>query len=646
MKLVYSIFLILLNYSISFSQISKLPILKTEVWKGFEIETFNFEGRTAWIKKPKTPKPGNPWVWRAHFPDWHTQTDSILLERGFHVVYINTNNMYGSPASMQIWDNFHSYLVKNWSFSNKVALVGVSRGGLYVYNWAKRNPLKVSCIYAEAPVCDFKSWPLKNGNPVDWEELLKAYNFTNEQALAYNDNPIDNLKGLAACNVPILHSISLEDKIVPNEENTFPLINSYVRLGGKASVWPMTKGIITLQGHHFTIENPGKIADFIEQNTLPITNFLPSTNFHKYGTMVKNSFRKFSKEKIGRIAFMGGSITESPGWRDKISQYFREKFPETTFEFINAGIASTGSTPGAFRIESEVFSKGKIDLLIEEAAVNDRTNGFSSKAQIRGMEGIVRHALIENPKMDIVLLHFVDPDKIKEYSEGITPIEIQNHNKVADHYNLGVINLAKEVTDRINAGEFNWIDDFKNLHPSPFGQEIYFQSLKSFFNYCFENINEGYTAESATLPNPLDSFNYSNGKYLSVSLANDLKNWEFLPSWKPSDNIATRKQFVNIPALVSNIVDAEFSLTFEGTAVGICINSGPDAGILEYTIDGKKYEKKDLFTQWSRSLHLPWYIILDDELKDQKHTLKVKISKDKNPKSLGNACRILYFLVN
>ena len=646
MKFFYCIFLILLNYSISLSQNSKFPTLKTEVWNGFEKEIFDFKGRTAWVKKPKTPKPGNPWVWRAYFPDWHTQVDSILLERGFHIVYINTNNMYGSPNAMQIWDDFHAYLVKNWSFLYKVALEGVSRGGLYVYNWAKRNPLKVSCIYAEAPVCDFKSWPLKNGNLVDWQELLRAYNFTNEQAMAYNDNPIDNLKGLAACNVPILHSISLEDRIVPNEENTFPLINNYIKFGGKASVWPMTKGKATLQGHHFTIENPERIADFIEQNTLPITSFLPSENFHKYGTMLKNSFAKFSKEKIGRIAFMGGSITESLGWRDKISQYLTEKFPETKFEFINAGIASTGSTPGAFRLEKDVLSKGKIDLLIEEAAVNDRTNGFSSTAQIRGMEGIVRHALMENPEMDIVFLHFVDPDKIKEYSNGKIPIEIYNHDKVAEHYNLGVLNLAKEVTDRINAGEFTWNDDFKDLHPSIFGQEVYFQSLKTFFNFCFENINEAYYPESAILPNVLDSFNYSNAKYLSVASAHNLKNWEILPSWKPSDKIATRKQFVNIPALVSTTVDAEFSLTFEGTAIGICINSGPDAGKLEYTIDGKKYEKQDLFTQWSSYLHLPWYIMLDDELKVQKHILKVKISKDKNPKSQGNACRIMYFLVN
>jgi sialidase-1 len=151
-------------------------------------------------------------------------------------------------------------------------------------------------------------------------------------------------------------------------------------------------------------------------------------------------------------------------------QYLREKFPETKFEFINAGIASTGSTAGAFRLKKEVFSKGKIDLLVEEAAVNDRTNGFSSVAQIRGMEGIVRHALIENPLMDVLVMHFADPEKMADYNAGKEPEEIQSQNRVAEHYSIGVINFAKEVTERIDAGEFNWKDDFKDLHPSVFGQ--------------------------------------------------------------------------------------------------------------------------------------------------------------------------------
>jgi sialidase-1 len=144
----------------------------TDQRQGFEREHFVFQGRKAWLIKPTKELAGKPWIWRAHFPEWHTEVDSILLSEGFHIVYLNTNDMFGSNAAMQIWDAFYAFLVQKKGFSPVVALEGVSRGGLYVYQWAKRNPLKVSCIYAEAPVCDIKSWPggkgKGKGSPQDW----------------------------------------------------------------------------------------------------------------------------------------------------------------------------------------------------------------------------------------------------------------------------------------------------------------------------------------------------------------------------------------------------------------------------------------------------------------------------------------------
>ena len=98
----------------------------------------------------------------------------------------------------------------------------------------------------------------------------------------------------------------------------------------------------------------------------------------------------------------------------------------------------------------------KIDLLFVEAAVNDPTNGRSKKEQIMAMEGIIRNAKHENPKIDIITMYFVDPDKMKVYNNGQIPEVIKNHEMVASHYQVSSINLAKEVTDRINAGEFTW----------------------------------------------------------------------------------------------------------------------------------------------------------------------------------------------
>ena len=133
---------------------------------------------------------------------------------------------------------------------------------------------------------------------------------------------------------------------------------------------------------------------------------------------------------------------------------------------------SMGTTSAAFRLERDVLSCGKIDLLFEEAAVNDASIGKTSTEHLRGMEGIVRHMRMSNPAVDIVMMHFVDPQKMDDYNCMIEPEVIVNHSQVADHYNIPTINLAREVTDRINNGEFTWEEDFKNLHPSPFGQSV------------------------------------------------------------------------------------------------------------------------------------------------------------------------------
>lgn len=368
--------------------------------------------------------------------------------------------------------------------------------------------------------------------------------------------------------------------------------------------------------------------------------------YHELRAGITNSYIQFTKEKFGRVAFMGGSITENPGWRDKICKYLQERFPDTKFDFIAAGIGSTGSKPGAFRLVSDVLSKGKIDLFFEEASVNDRGNDPDNTIQIRGMEGIIRHARIANRYMDIVMMYFVDPDKMSDYNNGKIPAEIANHNRIAETYQVASINLAKEVTDRINAHEFTWKDDFKNLHPSPFGQDIYFRSIRTFLENGWNRLDPKAKSTKYILPKQIDKYSYTNGSYVDLSKAILIKDWTIVESWKPTDGAHTRKQYVNCPALIADQPDAELSLPFKGGAVGICVAAGPDAGTIEYTIDDNPFKKLDLFTQWSSGLHIPWYHVLADELSNSKHILRIKISQDKNEKSKGTACRIIHFLVN
>ena len=56
---------------------------------------------------------------------------------------------------------------------------------------------------------------------------------------------------------------------------------------------------------------------------------------------LQNARIQFEQKKTGRVAFIGGSITQMNGYRPMVSDWLRSRFPGTQFEFINAGISST-----------------------------------------------------------------------------------------------------------------------------------------------------------------------------------------------------------------------------------------------------------------------------------------------------------------
>lgn len=374
---------------------------------------------------------------------------------------------------------------------------------------------------------------------------------------------------------------------------------------------------------------------------------LDPSDYHELSSGLRNSQVQFEQSKKGRVAFLGGSITFNGGWRDSVSNYLQTRFPATEFEFIAAGIPSMGSTPAAFRLERDVLLKGKIDLLFEEAAVNDATNGRTPTDQIRAMEGIVRHLRNSNPAIDIVMMHFVDPSKMKEYNQNIEPDVIINHNRVAKHYSIPTINLAKEVTERINNGEFTWKEDFKNLHPSPFGQGIYANSMISFLSNAYvDEIGPDNKLTPHILPDPIDKYAFDNGQLIDVKKAKLSTGWNIQPSWSPEDGRGTRPNYTNVPMLISKGPSESITLKFKGTAVGIAVAAGQDAGFIEFRIDKGEWTELNLFTKWSRSLHLPWYYTLSSELSEKKHLLEIRVSAKKDERSTGNACRIRYFYTN
>jgi pimeloyl-ACP methyl ester carboxylesterase/lysophospholipase L1-like esterase len=232
-------------------------------WGNYDRLDVSVKGRPALLVSPKKEAPGRPWIWRTEFFGAFPSVDLALLEKGWHVAYIDVQNLFGAPVALDAMDGFYDYLTADQKLSAKPVLEGFSRGGLFAFNWAARNPSKVGAIYVDAPVCDFKSWPAakgkSKGSPVEWERCLKAYGFTEEQALAYQLNPIDNLAPIAAAKIPIIAVAGDADETVPVEENLQIVETRYNKLGGEIKVI-LKPGV----GHHpHSLEDPTPVVDFL-----------------------------------------------------------------------------------------------------------------------------------------------------------------------------------------------------------------------------------------------------------------------------------------------------------------------------------------------------------------------------------------------
>ena len=507
---------------------SEFPGRKSQ-WNGYDRYDFETAGRKCLVVTPKKAAEGKPWIWRARFFGHQPQADLQLLERGFHLVYCDVANLFGSPSAVKHWNAFYSYLTKEHGFASKAALEGMSRGGLIIYNWAAANPDKVACIYGDAPVCDFKSWPGGKGNgkgsPAAWRDCLKAYGLTEAEALKYAKNPIDNLQPLATAKVPLLHVVGEADVVVPVEENTAMIQQRYLKLGGAIRVIGK-KGV----GHHpHSLKDPSTIVQFVLRHTIAT-----ESNVHLRGSF-QNARIQFERQKKGHIAFIGGSITEMNGYRPLVCDILKRRFPDTKFTFTDAGISSTCSTTGAFRLQRDVLSKGPVDLFFIEFAVNDDQDAHHSRRDcIRGLEGILQQTRKHNPQADIVVTYFVNPSMLETIQQGNTPLTIAGHNEVVRHYQVSTIDLAREVARRIDAGNLTW-KKYGGTHPAPFGNAIGASMIDELFSQAWSKPlpAEAKKVAHAAPRKPLDPLHYGDGRFVDLKTAVIDASWNLhVPLWK------------------------------------------------------------------------------------------------------------------
>jgi hypothetical protein len=401
------------------------------------------------------------------------------------------------------------------------------------------------------------------------------------------------------------------------------------------------RGVYPLRSAPVTLTD-GMTKDF----TLKYVDLWDSSRVILRDSMV-NSHYQFQKARQGRVVFLGGSVTNNPGWRDSVMAYLRSKFPQTTFTFVNAGVPSVGSNMHAFRIKQDIFSSGKIDLLFADFAGNDTINNIrdniNKAARFRAMEGIIRQARVHNPNIDIVSLYIAFDAFYPPVAAYDSIPFLEAYERPSWYYGVTCVNLAQYVAER-----YTWAQFGGDVHPGLYGTQIYARVLRHFFDAAWKD-SLPVSAQITRCFHPvrvLDSLCYQYGHYDSIKTAQIVSGWTYVASWRPTGTAGTRDGFVNVPALEATAAGARLTFSFTGTAVGVVSPEGPDVGILTYQIDNTINGSVDQYTPWSSGLHIPWIWMFATSLSNTNHTLTLIVANTKNGSSTGYASRIMQFAVN
>jgi lysophospholipase L1-like esterase len=342
-----------------------------------------------------------------------------------------------------------------------------------------------------------------------------------------------------------------------------------------------------------------------------------------------------------RVVTLGGSITQNAkGHSAMLPNWLSEKFPDAKVEAVNAGLSSTCSTTGAFRLQRDVLDGEPVDLLVVEFAVNDDQDAMHSlEDATRGMEGIVRQMRMRSPQTDILMVQYVNPEMLEKMQRGEVPVSVQAHEAVAEHYGICSVNVVKALAD----GAMDW-KTYGGTHPKTAGYELATQLMA-------EAIEAGLAKpvdEARELPDPMDEQSYDGATLVDPQTASWLGGWKWGKATKQLiPGGAIRGDYQTMDVLRAEDAGSTLYLGFSGRAIGAFVMAGPDSGIVEVSIDAGEWRSVDTYHRFSKSLNYPRSVMFASGLRPGSHQLALRIrERGEGEGEGGNSINLLNFQVN
>lgn len=211
---------------------------------------------------------------------------------------------------------------------------------------------------------------------------------------------------------------------------------------------------------------------------------------YNYGdrTRIANVIRKAMRGEQIKVVYFGGSITntsggssvapfansitETGGYVEWITRWFKKHFGENSIDAFNAGIGSTDTPLAIHRMVEDVLEK-EPDLVINEWSMNDSAG--SAFAYKQGTYEAVVKRLLEND-IAVLLYGFAG-------SSGNTSEEV--HKPVADYYSVPFVSEKSAFYHLSNFSKFTNDD----VHPNMVGHALTGINMTYFLQKVYEEIN-------------------------------------------------------------------------------------------------------------------------------------------------------------
>lgn len=230
-------------------------------------------------------------------------------------------------------------------------------------------------------------------------------------------------------------------------------------------------------------------TSFLGEGDMALADMWPSCDDRALGAVM----RKAEAGEPVSIVCIGGSITQgtiSSGAKDSellksgeipskkayadiFFRWWQERFPDTEFNFVNAGIGGTDSYLGVHRLEQDVLEH-EPDLVLVEFSVNDGNDNFHKITY----DNLIYNLLNDDSAPAVMLLFMAQTNGAS--SQG-------NHVLVGFHYSIPMVSYANVMSDMTETGRFLAKEmSGDEVHPSALGHAVTGEILWNYLNSVYE----------------------------------------------------------------------------------------------------------------------------------------------------------------